>query len=155
VEAPAQITPTRLADYLEVMSKAVFQTGMTWRVVEAKWPGIREALREFDPSAVAGLGPDAIDELMQDMRVVRNRRKLEAIAENARTLLELDTEPDGFAGWLHAHGDFAATSKALQKRFRFLGELGAYYFLWVVKEPVPPHDEWRAARGMAPLPAGA
>src|SRR5581483_10348647 len=100
------------------MSKAVFQTGMTWRVVDAKWPGIREALHQFDPNTVAGFGPDIINELVQDTRVVRNRRKLEAITENARTLLELDTEPGGFAGWLHAQGDFAATSKALQKRFR-------------------------------------
>ena len=33
---PEQIKPTSLNDYLEVMSKAVFQSGMSWRVVEAK-----------------------------------------------------------------------------------------------------------------------
>ena len=31
-----QITPTSLADYLEMMSKAVFQSGISWRVVESK-----------------------------------------------------------------------------------------------------------------------
>jgi len=49
VEGPKQIRPKRLSDYLEVMSKAVFQSGMSWRVVEAKWPGFREAFFEFDP----------------------------------------------------------------------------------------------------------
>ncbi|MGB2696089.1 MAG: hypothetical protein WBD55_13010 [Dehalococcoidia bacterium] len=32
--APAQITPTSLGDYLDVMSKAVFQTGISWKVVD-------------------------------------------------------------------------------------------------------------------------
>ena len=35
--APEQIKPQSLDDYLEVMSKAVFQSGMSWKVVEAKW----------------------------------------------------------------------------------------------------------------------
>ncbi len=38
-EAPMQIRPKRLGDYLDVMSKAVFQSGISWKVVESKWPG--------------------------------------------------------------------------------------------------------------------
>ena len=34
-QAPAQIKPQSLGDYLEAMSKAVFQSGMSWKVVEA------------------------------------------------------------------------------------------------------------------------
>ena len=34
--APERIEPQSLGDYLEVMSKAVFQAGMSWKVVEAK-----------------------------------------------------------------------------------------------------------------------
>ncbi|MCH7578650.1 MAG: hypothetical protein IIB22_00200 [Chloroflexi bacterium] len=43
--APPQVTPKRLGDYLEVMSKAVFQSGMSWQVVNKKWDGIRDAFR--------------------------------------------------------------------------------------------------------------
>ena len=32
---PEKIDPQSLDDYLEVMSKAVFQSGMSWKVVEA------------------------------------------------------------------------------------------------------------------------
>jgi hypothetical protein len=42
-EAPEQITARNLADYLDVLTKAVFQSGISWRVVEAKWAGTREA----------------------------------------------------------------------------------------------------------------
>ena len=38
---PEKINPGYLGDYLEVMSKAIFQAGISWRVVESKWPGIR------------------------------------------------------------------------------------------------------------------
>ena len=32
-----RIKPKSLGDYLEVMTKAVFQTGISWKVVENKW----------------------------------------------------------------------------------------------------------------------
>ena len=48
---PEQIKPKALGDYLEVMSKGTFQSGMSWAVVEAKWPGIRTAFKDFDIDA--------------------------------------------------------------------------------------------------------
>ena len=38
VGAPETIVVKTLADYLETMSKSVFQTGISWKLVEAKWP---------------------------------------------------------------------------------------------------------------------
>jgi 3-methyladenine DNA glycosylase Tag len=43
MEGPNNIKPQSLSDYLKVMSKAVFQTGISWKVIEAKWTGIRDA----------------------------------------------------------------------------------------------------------------
>ena len=48
MEAPDRITPQTPGDYLEIMSKAVFQSGISWKVVGAKWPGIKEAFQGFD-----------------------------------------------------------------------------------------------------------
>ena len=53
MQAPEQIEAASLADYLDVMTRAVFQTGLSWRVIEAKWPGFREAFFSFDPKRVA------------------------------------------------------------------------------------------------------
>ena len=145
--APAQIEPRRLGDYLEVMSKAVFQSGMSWRVVDKKWPGIREAFRSFDAEAVADLSPDEVDALAADTRVIRHRRKLEAVVQNAQRMLELETQHGGFQAYLRSHGGFEATVADLRKRFRFLGDTGAYYFLYVVKEEVPSYEEWCESRG--------
>ena len=144
--APDQIEPQSLGDYLEVMSKAVFQSGMSWKVVEAKWPGTRDAFRGFDAQAVARLTPDDLDALTRDKRVIRNRRKLEAVVSNAGRMLELEAEQGAFRDYLRSHDGFEATVSDLHKQFKFLGDMGCYYFLYVVGEKVPPHDEWQASR---------
>ena len=145
MEAPDRIEPQRLGDYLEVMSKAEFQTGISWKVVENKWPGIKEALRDFDPVKIAQFSDKDIDDLTQDTRVIRNRRKLEAIVANARRLIELEEEYGSFKDYLRSHDGFEDTAKNLRKQFKFLGNMGTYFFLYVVGEEVPSHEEWMAS----------
>ena len=142
MQAPTQIEPTGLADYLDVITRAVFQSGMSWRVVEAKWDGFREAFSGFDPAAVAAFTDDDVERLAADTRIIRNRRKIEATVTNAQAMLALEGAPGGFVGWLRSQDDFDATVAALRGEFRFLGDMGAYYFLYVVGEDVPTHEEW-------------
>jgi len=144
-QAPEQIEPASLADYLEVLTRAVFQSGLSWRVVEAKWDGFREAFEGFDPRRVADFTPDDVDRLAADTRIVRNRRKIEATVDNAVEMVALDNEHGGFRNYLRSHGGFEDTVADLRRHFRFLGETGAYYFLYLVREEVPSHEDWLAA----------
>lgn len=146
-EAPERIQPTGLSDYMDVLTKAVFQPGMSWAVVEKKWPGTKEALHGFNPSMIAELTPPEIDLLATDTRLIRNRKKIEATVHNANAMLAAEREFGTFQAYLRSFGDFDALVKDMRKRFRFLGEMGAYYFLWVVSEPVPDYEEWCASRG--------
>lgn len=152
MEGPKQIRPKGLADYLDVVSKAAFQSGISWQVVEAKWPGTRKAFRDFDPQKVANLTPKQIDALVADTRLIRNRKKIEATVDNAETMLALDREFGGFRKYLRSFSDFDALQRDLVKRFKFLGPTGAYFFLHVVREEVPPHDEWMANYGLKTPP---
>jgi 3-methyladenine DNA glycosylase Tag len=149
MEGPKRIRPKRLNDYLEVMSKAVFQACISWQVIDAKWPGFQEAFFDFDPERIARLTPKEIDGLTADTRIVRNRRKIEATVDNARTMLELNAEHGSFRKYLRSHGGYHGTVADLKERFRFLGDTGAYFFLHVVGEEVPPHEEFMAARAPA------
>jgi 3-methyladenine DNA glycosylase Tag len=142
MQAPTKIEPAGLADYLDVITRAVFQSGMSWRVVEAKWDGFREAFAGFEPAVVAGYTGHDLERLAADTRIVRNRRKIEATVGNAQALLALDGLPGGFVGWLRSRGDFDATVAALRGEFRYLGDMGAYYVLYVVGEDVPSHEDW-------------
>ena len=143
---PPQIVPTSLRDYLDAMSKSVFQSGMSWKVVNSKWGTTREAFSDFDPDTVAAFGESDIERLAEDTRVIRNRRKLQAVANNAARMIELEAEHGTFRDYLRSHGSFEATVADLRQEFSFLGETGSYVFLFVVGEQVPSHDEWEASR---------
>jgi 3-methyladenine DNA glycosylase Tag len=138
--------PKNLAGYLEALSRPVFQAGISWRVVDAKWDAIRRGFREFDPEKVASFGPKQVDGLLANDEVIRSRPKIEAVIDNAQTLLELDAEYHGFRRYLKSQGDTAALVADLQRQFRFIGPSGAYTFLYTVGEPVPSHDQWPVRR---------
>ena len=150
MQAPQQIQPQKLGDYLDVMSKSVFQSGISWRVVEAKWASTREAFRDFDPAAIVAMTPTDLEALAADTRVIRNQRKLDAIVENARRMLELEERHGSFRDYLRSHGGFEETVASLRKQFKFVGDMGAYHFLYVVGEDVPSYEAWCASRGKTP-----
>lgn len=141
-QAPMQIEPESLDDYLEVMSQAIFQTGMSWRMVEGKWHEIREAFDGFSIKRIASFTEDDLDRLAADRRVIRNRRKLAAIIHNAKQILEKDKQHHSFQKYLREHEDFDDTLVALRKDFKFLGPTACYFFLYVIGEKVPPHKEF-------------
>ncbi len=147
MSAPKQIRVSSLNDYLETMSKVVFQSGMSWKVVEGKWADIRKAFDDFDIKKVAGYDEHDMERLSQDRRVIRNYKKLSAIAHNARQIIALDKEHGSFLNYLHSHGDFEAALKAMRADFKFMGPMGVYYFLHVVGEKVPPHHEFQEKYG--------
>ncbi len=151
MEPPRQIKPKTLGDYLEVMSKTAFQSGMSWAIVEKKWPGTREAFHDFDVLKVASLTTKQIDALADDTRLIRNRRKIDAIVHNARAMIELEEQHGTFRTYLRSHDGFEPLVKDMRKRFKFLGDFGAFYFLYVVGEPVPEYELWCASRGRTPM----
>lgn len=136
------ITPTKLSDYLEAMSRAVFASGISWKVIDAKWDGIREAFDRFDPERVAAFTPSDVDRLMGDTRVVRNRKKIEATVANAGELLVTEREFAGFDAYLKSFGDNDALIADLHKRFRFLGESVAHFFLFGIGWDLPAQEKW-------------
>src|SRR5438093_5726003 len=119
MEPPPQIQPQSLADYLEVLTKIVFQAGLSWRAVEAKWPGFQAAFAGFDPEVVSSMTPDDQERLTQDTRIIRNRRKIDATIENADTLIELDRQHGSFQQYLKSQAGLEEQARDLAKHFKF------------------------------------
>jgi 3-methyladenine DNA glycosylase Tag len=140
--APPRRKPKDLAGYLEALSRPVFQAGISWRVIDNKWDGIRDAFHGFAPADVADLGQEDVERLLRDPRVVRSKPKIEATIDNAQALIELDQEHGGFGRYLGSYASFEETVADLKRQFRFIGDSGAYHFLWSVGEPTPPYEEW-------------
>jgi 3-methyladenine DNA glycosylase Tag len=151
MKEPIKIVPKDSSDYLRVMTKAVFQAGFNWAVIENKWSGFEEAFDNFDPYKVATYDAAKISALQQDARIVRNKTKINATIHNAQTMVDKMHDHGDFKTYLSSIGDFEAVVKELRKSFKWLGDFGAYYFLWVVGEPVPSYHEWCASRGVKPM----
>lgn len=96
----------RLADYLakpgetvvgddrllSSMAKYIFSSGISWTVVEKKWPGIEEAFLGFDPGLLNIQPDDFWHELLGDARIIRHGAKVDAIRKNAAFVSNLARE---------------------------------------------------------------
>lgn len=142
MHVPTKIEPTGIANYLETMAKSMFQSGICWRVVDSKWPSMRIALQGFDVHFIADLTEPELDILVQDERIIRSRRKLDALVVNANKMMTLDAQHGSFTRYLRSHGSFEATLKDIRKQFKYMGDTGTYHFLWTVGEDVPRYKEW-------------
>jgi 8-hydroxy-5-deazaflavin:NADPH oxidoreductase len=121
--------PDDPAFFLEHLSRSVFEAGISWRVVEAKWDGIQEAFHGFDPAQVAAMSAAEIAAVENDSRVIRNKAKIRATVQNAREVLAILGEYDSIRGYLASFPDAGAAAADMQRRFKFLGETGVWRLL--------------------------
>ncbi len=111
------------AALLERLALEINQAGLSWLIVLRKRAAFHDAFRGFDPDVVAAFGPADEERLLQDARIIRNRRKVRAVIDNAARVCALRRDYGSFAGWLDAnHPRAFADWVALFKRtFRFTG----------------------------------
>jgi 3-methyladenine DNA glycosylase Tag len=139
---PDQVLNPEPSDYLEVMTRAVFQAGLSWAAIAKHWDAYRSAFDDFDPKRVALYGEADIERLMQTEGVLHSGKKIRATIENARALVELEGKPGGLRAYLRSFPDYAALAKDIRRRFKFMGEMNVWYFLFRVGEPVPQFEHW-------------
>lgn len=101
--------------WLSAMAQWIFRAGISWQVVEAKWPGIEEAFGGFQIGPLSMMDDDRLDALLADRRVIRAGAKILAIRDNAAFLRQVggfggrvaDWPVEDFAGliqWMQANG---------------------------------------------------
>ena len=122
------------------------QAGLSWSTILKKREGYRRAFAGFDAAKVARFGPKEVEQLMNDVGIVRNRLKIESAIANARAVLEvgnLDELLWSFVGGEPRQNRFkkladlpaetpesTAMSKELKRRgFRFVGPTVCYAFM--------------------------
>jgi 3-methyladenine DNA glycosylase Tag len=142
-EIPPRQKPQDDNGYLEQMTKAIFQAGFSWKVVNNKWPNFQKAFDGFDIRKVAAYDERDVDRLLADEGIVRNGRKIAATIENANQLERLITEHGSIHAYLRSMDDwpYAQRRKEMSKRFKNLGPTGVFVFLWCVAEEVPDWED--------------
>lgn len=68
------------------------QAGLSWETILKKRGSYRDAFDQFDPALVAEYGQKKCKSLLSDAGIVRNRLKVEAAIQNAKTFLAVQEE---------------------------------------------------------------
>ncbi len=77
-----------------------FQAGLSWLTILRKREAFIAAFDGFDPSVIAGYGPDKVAALMADSGIVRNRSKIEGTIRSAQGWLSIMERDGGFSDFL-------------------------------------------------------
>ena len=99
------------------------QAGLSWETILKKEAGFRKAYKNFEIKKVAGFTETDKERLMNDAGIIRNRLKIQAAIENAKTILGLQKEFGSFEKWLESHHPKTKEEwvKLFKKTFRFTG----------------------------------
>jgi hypothetical protein len=141
---PRVIAEPSLDDHLEVMTRAIFQAGLSWALIDARWDAFRTAFEGFNVTVIATYGEGEIERLMAAEGVVHSRSKTAGTIANARALKALAAEHGDVATYARSFASYDALYADAKKRFAFLGDLSCYYWLFRTGLPVPPLEQWMA-----------
>ncbi len=99
------------------------QAGLSWTTILNKKDNFFKAYNNFDIQKVAKYNQQKIDALLNDAGIIRNRLKINAAIENAKTIIALQKEFGSFKEWLDAHHPLTKEEwiKLFKKHFRFTG----------------------------------
>jgi 3-methyladenine DNA glycosylase Tag len=117
--------------WLSAMSKSVFQSGFSWKVVEAKWPRFEEVFAGFDIGRMSMMSDDDLDRFLRADGIIRHAKKILSIRDNAVFLRGLAAEHGSagraIGGW--PKKDFSGLLWLLRGRGSRLGGSTGMYFL--------------------------
>ena len=134
----------------EFLMMEAMQCGLSWDLMIKKREIFRRCFDNFDYDLIAGYNDIDIDRIMNIEGMIRSRRKIETIINNARCFQEIRKEFGSFCNWLwafsdgktilytgHADGDVPVSNglsdriaKELKKRgFKYLGTVTVYSHL--------------------------
>ncbi len=120
-------------EYFDLLARAVFSAGLGPKVVESRWPDMEVAFHGFEPEEVGRMDQADIGRLLSDPKVIRNRRKMEAVVKNAGVFLDRVSEHLSFHTYLTQLGagsNLEAAADSLAQTFAHLGRTSALFFLF-------------------------
>jgi len=117
--------------YLSVMCRRIFRAGLTHKLVDRRWPAFEIAFDDFNLEAVAALTDDDLRRLATDEKLIRHRKKIFAVRDNALAMQEIVEAFGRFGVWLAdwPEDEIVELWLELRRRFTQLGGQSAPSFL--------------------------
>ena len=97
------------------------QAGLSWRTVLKKRENYRAALDQFDVNKIARYGDKKVQQLLANPGIVRNRLKVNATIQNAKSFLQVQNEFGSFDDYIWRFVD----GKPLNGRRKGMGDVPA------------------------------
>lgn len=133
----------------EHLSLEVLQCGLSWLLMLKKREIFHRCLADFRPESLAAFTEKDVEAALATPGMIRSRRKIEAVVNNACAFLALQREQGSFSAWIwgftngamriyskHEHGipprnelSDAVSAELRARGFRFLGSVTVYAFL--------------------------
>ncbi|GFE66070.1 DNA-3-methyladenine glycosylase I [Litoreibacter roseus] len=128
---PAELALVPDDRWLAGMTRAIFQAGFNWKVVDRMWPGFEAAFAQFDIGRNALMSEDRFDELCKDTSIVRYPQKIQSVQQNAVFIQDVAKEHGSFGAFIGnwPQAEFSGLLERLKKDGTRLGGTTGQYFL--------------------------
>lgn len=108
------------------LSLEIFHIGLSWQLVLSKYDAFMEAFDSFNIQCVADYNREKIDHLMKNDKIIRYRKKIEAIVHNAQLVKKIQQNYGSLYYYLWSFTDgkqIIDDSNVIQTRSRLSDEL--------------------------------
>ncbi|MDR2404002.1 MAG: DNA-3-methyladenine glycosylase I [Spirochaetaceae bacterium] len=97
------------------------QAGLSWLTILKRREGYRAAFDNMQADKIARYGERDVERLLEDSRIIRNKRKILSAIQNARAYLKIMEGPVSFSQWLRNWVD----GEPIVNHFKTMKELPA------------------------------
>lgn len=140
---------------LEFLILESFQAGLSWETVLNKREDFRKEFLDYDPEKIIQYDEEKIRKMLQNPKIIRNRRKIEAAINNTKVFLNIQKDWGTFSGYIwhftdeeivYETGKISSPlsdniSKDMKKRgMKFIGTTTVYAYLQAIGV-INSHDE--------------
>jgi DNA-3-methyladenine glycosylase I len=119
------------------------QAGLSWETILKKETSFRLAYDNFEIEKVAAYQEKDFERLLKDPGIIRNKLKINAAIENAKSIIEIQKTHGTFKNWLEYHHPKTKDEwvKLFKKTFKFTGGEIVNEFLMSIGFLKGAHDE--------------
>jgi len=91
------------------------QSGLSWQMILRKRKSFRNAFDNFDPKKISQYSKKDINRLLADKGIIRNRRKIESVINNAERFLEVKDEFGKFDSYVWSLVNYKTKTNRFRK----------------------------------------
>ncbi len=100
------------------------QAGLSWDIILKKEKGIKDAYRDYSFFKIAEFKKNDIQRILNDNKVIRMKRKIEAIIYNAKKIISITEKYNSFKSFLDMYHPLTLCEwiTVFKNEFKFVGK---------------------------------